>query len=64
MHNDIEKNLILLFDTENIKPEDQLSKLIDNELNHEIFEDDLQYVSAAGKRDYEYFKKVLYDKRK
>lgn len=64
MFNDIERNLILLFDTENIKPEDQLSEVIDNELNNELFEDDLQYVSAAGKRDYEYLKKVLYEKLK
>ena len=63
MEQNIEKLLILLSDTEKIENSDELSKLIDSELNSELSVDELELVSAAAKTDYEKFEKLLEQKK-
>ena len=55
----MEKLLKLLSDTELISPNDELSKLIAFELNDELSEDMLEFVSAATGSDYDKFRRYL-----
>ena len=48
MKKSIESILELISDMEAISQEDELSCLIDSELNDELFEDELEGVFAAG----------------
>lgn len=60
---DIEKLLEIISDTELLQHDDQLSQLLDEVLgrrdNDELFESDLELVSAAAKPDYERFIEYL-----
>ena len=55
----MEKLLKLLSETESISPNDELSKLIASELNDELSEDMLEFVSAASGSDYDKFQRYL-----
>ena len=55
----MDKLLKLLSDTELISPNDELSKLIASELNDELSEDMLEFVSAASDSDYDKFQRYL-----
>lgn len=63
---DIEKLLEIISDTELLQHDDQLSQLLDEVLgrqdNDELFESDLELVSAAAKPDYERFIEYLKSK--
>ena len=60
---DIERLLEIISDTELLQHDDQLSQLLDEVLgrrdNDELFESDLELVSAAAKPDYERFIEYL-----
>lgn len=60
---DIEKLLEIISDTELLQHDDQLSQLLDEVLgrrdNDELFESDLELVSAAAKPDYDRFIEYL-----
>ena len=56
---EMEKLLKLLSNTESISPNDELSKLIASELNEELSEDMLEFVSAASGSDYDKFQRYL-----
>ena len=49
----------MLSETESISPNDELSKLIASELNDELSEDMLEFVSAASGSDYDKFQRYL-----
>ena len=55
----MERLLQLLANTESISPNDELSKLIASELNDELSEDMLEFVSAASGSDYNKFQRYL-----
>lgn len=55
----MDKLLKLLSNTESISPNDELSKLIASELNDELSEDMLEFVSAASSSDYDKFQRYL-----
>ena len=55
----MDKLLQLLSNTESISPNDELSKLIASELNDELTEDMLEFVSAASGSDYDKFQRYL-----
>lgn len=55
----MEKLLKFLSNTESISPNDELSKLIASELNGELSEDMLEFVSAAFGSDYDRFQRYL-----
>lgn len=57
----MDKLLKLLSKTEEISPNDELSKLISAETDNELSEDMLDMVSAASGADYARFLKLLED---
>ena len=62
MNNDMEKLLYLIADSESIAHDDELSHLIQIEVDSELSETELEWVSAARKERFENFKQFLKDK--
>ena len=59
MKENIEKLLYKVADMEFMSHDDELSKLITSELNDELSEDMLEFVSAASGSDYDKFQRYL-----
>lgn len=59
MKQNFENLIVLLSDTEFIKPDDTLSKIVSLDSDDELSETDLDDVSAAAKPDYQKFLRRL-----
>lgn len=64
MKSKFERFLSFIFKTEDISPNDKLSKKIKSVDSGEIDEDKLDYVTAAQKPDYEKMKSIIDSKKK
>ena len=62
LFNDIEKNMKLIVLSQEVIPDDKLSKLIASVKEQELNEYELELVTAAAKPDYEKFKLFLESK--
>lgn len=59
MERNFENLIELLSDTESIKSDDALSKIVNPDLDDELSEAELDNVSAAAKQDYQKFLRRL-----
>lgn len=59
MERNFENLIELLSDTESIKSDDALSKIVNPDLDDELSETELDNVSAAAKQDYQKFLRRL-----